>query len=249
MAQVETRERRGAYAVAALVTQEDSLFDRFSWLYAFCREYLFRDDTRTIAHALWPRALPSPGQTVLELGCGPGVYARRLARLYAHLDVTGVDRSDRQLKWARAAAGGVSNCRFERGDVHHLACATGTVHAVVASRLLTVVAEPALALGEMYRVLRPGGRCFIAEPRSALRAGIPLRAMWLLARLPRARHYGEPPGVMVLGAAEFDALLRAQPWGAISIWGDARYQYAVCEKGDAGAGPRLDPMWTLETPV
>ena len=169
MTQLVAQARSAAYAVCASNPPEDSLFDRFAWVYAFCREYLFRDDSETIAHALWPRALPSSGQTVLELGCGPGVYARRLARLYGQLDVTGVDRSVRQLDWARAAADGVANCRLERGDVHHLARATGTIQAVVASRLLTVAADPALALGEMYRVLRPGGRCFIAEPRSAIR--------------------------------------------------------------------------------
>lgn len=222
----------------------ESLFERFSWLYAFCRERLFRDDTDQVARALWPGAPPSSGSQLLELGCGPGFYARRLAARYDELHTMGVDRSERQLvrARARAVANGLTNCHFERADILSLAQPDGSVDAIVASRLFTVLPERDRALDEMYRVLRPGGRCFITEPRSALRASAPLRAMRLAASITSLRTredvtYQEPATVTVLSFPAFQAAAGAQPWATVRCWHDARYQYAVCEKG---AGRRTD---------
>ncbi len=48
------------------------------------------------------RFKPDPGDQVLDLGCGPGLYAERLAR--AGLRVTGIDVSQRSLDYARQNA-------------------------------------------------------------------------------------------------------------------------------------------------
>src|SRR5260370_22300832 len=94
----------------------DSLFERVAWLYAFCRERLFRDDTERIISALWQTQTPADGTRVIELGCGPGFYSRKLARRFPQIAVTGVDRSDSQVRSARqrAAAQHVTNGIFER---------------------------------------------------------------------------------------------------------------------------------------
>ena len=111
--------------------------------------------------------------------------------------------------------------------------------AVIASRLFTILPERERALGEMFRVLRPGGRCFIAEPRSVLRAALPLHAMWFTARLlgycrESPGSYREPRRVVVLPAAEFRTLVESQSWESVQYRQDTWYQYAVCQK-DAGA--------------
>jgi SAM-dependent methyltransferase len=101
-----------------------------------------------------------------------------------------------------------------------------------------VLPERDRVLAEMHRVLKPGGRCFVAEPRSALRAAVPLRAMWLLAWLSapfsfgeRLGSYLEPGRVSVMSAGEFDAVVGSQPWSYTRRWQDTWDQYAVCEKG------------------
>ena len=66
-------------------TDTRHLFEDCAWLYAFCREHLFRDHTEEIAQALFPDGVPSESMSVLEVGCGPGFYARRLARRYPAL--------------------------------------------------------------------------------------------------------------------------------------------------------------------
>src|SRR6267143_2989981 len=68
----------------------DSLFEHVAWLYAFCREHLFRDDTHRIIRALWPSGQPTSGTELIEFGCGPGFYSRRLAEPFPQISVTGV---------------------------------------------------------------------------------------------------------------------------------------------------------------
>src|SRR5579875_547378 len=82
----------------------ESLFERFSWLYAFFREHLFRDDTDGIAAALWPQGAPPEGSHLLELGCGPGFYCCQFAERFRQLNVLGIDRSKQQLRRARRNA-------------------------------------------------------------------------------------------------------------------------------------------------
>src|SRR5205809_4638022 len=82
----------------------DSLFERVAWLYAFCRERLFRDDTERIISTLWQHQTPPSGIKVVELGCGPGFYSRKLAQRFPQIAVTGVDRSENQVRSARQRA-------------------------------------------------------------------------------------------------------------------------------------------------
>jgi arsenite methyltransferase len=216
--------------------EPESLYERFPWLYAFCRDHLFRDDTEKIAASLWPAGDPSVGDRLLELGCGPGFYARRLAARFEHLQVTGIDRSERQLGRARsrAATDCLRNCTFEEGDALALDRLISSVDAVVVSRLFIVLAEGGRVIEEIHRVLKPGGRCFVAEPRSAIRAAVPLHALRLRARLSEfygsLGSYREPAEISVMTSDEFGALIGSQSWAATQRWPDTWYQYAVCEK-------------------
>jgi len=212
----------------------DSLFEHVAWLYAFCRERLFRDDTERIIAALWQNGGPPSETQLIELGCGPGFYSRHLAKRFPHIAVTGVDRSKNQLHWARqrAAELDLRNCTFECVNVLELPCSDARFDVLIASRLFTVLPEQNRAVAEMYRVLKPGGRCFIAEPRYAVWASIPLFAMWLLASVIHSGNgYCEPRKATVLAGSAFEKLFCEDPWKQVQIWRDGRYQYAICEKG------------------
>jgi ubiquinone/menaquinone biosynthesis C-methylase UbiE len=216
-------------------THDDSqsLFEQVPWLYVFCRENLFRDDTDRIRRALWPAGPPPPETKLIELGCGPGFYSCRLAQRYPQISVVGVDRADRQLAWARGRARnlGLRNCRFDRVNVLEIPYAESYFDALIASRLFTVLAERELAIAEMHRVLQPGGRCMIAEPRHAFRASVPLIAMWILARATHLGNgYREPRKAHVIEFEDFSRLCVTQPWKKCRCWQDGRYQYALCEK-------------------
>jgi arsenite methyltransferase len=212
----------------------DSLFERYSWFYALCREHLFCDHSYDIQQALWNGDVPSDGTHVVELGCGPGFYACRLAELFPQLHTTGVDLSTRLLERARSRASrkGLCNCHFHHADVHALPASVGQVDAIVVSRLFLIVPNREDVLREIFRVLRPGGRCFIAEPISAARTQLPLSAMWLLAKLTSFSRvpYVEPHKVTTMSAPEFKSLVHSQPWATARLEQKGRYQVAVCEK-------------------
>jgi arsenite methyltransferase len=216
---------------------EMSLFERFPRLYAFFREHLFRDDTERIVTSLWPSEVPSRGETLIELGCGPGFYARRLAARFPLLNVLGIDRSMPQLALARerAAALHLPNCRFEWGDAHAIPLESASVDAVIASRLITILPEPERAIAEIHRVLRPGGRFFIAEPRPHPVARLPLDMLWLAAEVSHLLQrdqasYREPGVPCLLAQHEFRALIAGRPWEQALLWTAGRYQYALCAK-------------------
>jgi arsenite methyltransferase len=229
----------------------DSLFERCSWFYAFCREYLFRDHTPEIAHSLFPRSGPHPGTHVLELGCGPGFYACRLSQEYPHIRTTGIDLSRRLVARAksRAARRSLCNCTFSHGDAHALPNLACSIDAIVVSRLFLIVPGREAVLGEIFRVLRPGGRCFIAEPTSGFRTRIPLTCMWLLSKLTStpAGKYREPRQAEVLSSPDFATLIHTQPWANVNLQYDDWYQYAICEKPPAAIiEPALEiqPTWS-----
>ena len=230
----------GASTLAPVRTEEtsdasaDSLFEHFAWLYIFCREKLFRDDTKRMIGALWPTGKPRPGEKVIEFGCGPGFYSCALAERFRKISVLGIDRSPSQLSWARQKrdALALNNCRFESDNVLELSHPDSSFDVLISSRLFTVLPSRRQAVAEMYRVLKPGGRCFIAEPRWVFWASIPLFTMWLLAGLTHFRNgYREPSRARVLSTREMNRLFATQPWQKIETWRDGRYQYALCEKG------------------
>lgn len=216
--------------------QADSLFERCAWFYALCREYLFRDHTAEIVCALFPHHRPDPGTLLLELGCGPGFYACSLAQAISSLRVTGLDLSRNLIYRAQARARGLNlpNCSFQHADVHSLPYRSDSIDTIVVSRLFLIVEDKEAVIREMFRVLKPEGRCFIAEPTSGFRTRLPLAIMWLLSRITTspAGKYREPQQADVMSRADFETLVHSQPWGSSELHYDGWYQYSICQKAE-----------------
>jgi len=103
-------------------------------------------------------ALVGRGGWVIDVGCGPGQYARALAA--RGLRVIGLDLSARML--AQAAAAGTKS--LLQADMRCLPLPTGSMDGcfACASLLHLPRAEAPIALAEFYRVLRPGGVLYLA---------------------------------------------------------------------------------------
>jgi ubiquinone/menaquinone biosynthesis C-methylase UbiE len=102
-----------------------------------------------------------PGQTVVDVGCGPGTDLGRLAEAAGPGGrVIGVDRDPEML----AEASRRSDALLREGDIHALPLPDASVDRVRVDRLLQHVDDPAAAIAEVRRVLRPGGLFGMAEP-------------------------------------------------------------------------------------
>lgn len=101
----------------------------------------------------------APEAVVLDVGCGVGDFTARLADLVPAGRVTGVDADPSMVETATASHGG-GRISFLHAPVQHLgAIDSGSVDCVVSVAALHWVpwADQPLALGEIARVLRPGG--------------------------------------------------------------------------------------------
>ncbi len=99
------------------------------------------------------------GDTLLDVGCGPGTITVDLASIVEPGHVTGIDRSAEVIEKARADVGsnGPGNVTFAVGDVYALGFEDDCFDVVYAHQVLQHLTDPVAALREMRRVLRPGG--------------------------------------------------------------------------------------------
>lgn len=105
------------------------------------------------------------GQTVLDIGCGPGTDLAAMATAVApHGTVIGVDRDPVMVAEARARLVEQPLVEVRSGDIHDMPLRDGSVDRARTDRVLQHAADPAQVLAEFRRVARPGGRIVMAEP-------------------------------------------------------------------------------------
>ena len=106
----------------------------------------------------------APGARVLDVCCGSGASAIPAAEIVGPGgSVTGVDLAENLLELARTKAQqlGLENTRFQSGDMTNLAFETETFDAVICIFGIFFVPEMDVALHELKRVLRTGGKLAI----------------------------------------------------------------------------------------
>lgn len=106
-----------------------------------------------------------PGDRVLDVGCGLGHEAVRLARLVgAEGRVVGVDSATALIEEARRRTASSSlPLEFQVGDVNALGYDDAAFDLVRAERVLLYLENPRTAVREMARVARPGGRIAVFD--------------------------------------------------------------------------------------
>ncbi len=99
--------------------------------------------------------------TVADLGCGTGALAFELSRHVGR--VIGIDNTPAMLDAARQRTVGSNNIDLRSGDLESLPIGDDECDAAMMVLVLTYLAEPASALAEMARVIRPGGKAVIVD--------------------------------------------------------------------------------------
>lgn len=99
-----------------------------------------------------------PGSRILEVGCGLGDDAAALAaRVAPGGSVLAIDGSRAMVDAARRRHDGTAGLTFDVADATRLPYADASFDGCRIDRVLQHIANPASAIGEMVRVLRPGG--------------------------------------------------------------------------------------------
>jgi SAM-dependent methyltransferase len=106
-------------------------------------------------------ALLPPEWTVADLGCGTGAVAAELAPRVRK--VIAVDQSAEMLRAARRRLAGKDNVEIHEARLEALPLPDGSCDAALAVLVLSYLEDPAAALREAARILRPGGRLVVVE--------------------------------------------------------------------------------------
>ena len=105
--------------------------------------------------------LIDPTLVVGDLGCGTGQLTSTVA---PHVQrVIAIDASPDMLDAARQRLAGASNVELRQGELESLPVGDSELHAAMLSLVLHYSPEPARALSEVARALRPGGRVLVVD--------------------------------------------------------------------------------------
>lgn len=162
-----------------------------------------------------------PGVKLLDAGCGAGQFA--LAFALAGCDVTAIDLAPKMVERAaeHAANAGVS-IEWRAGDFSVLPDPDASYDAIHVRCALQFVPDIHAALIEFRRLLRPGGRLYIAIPGacSPIYAGVWQRFL--------PGHTGD---MSYLTPWDLEKLLAALGWRIVEQWGDVALK-AVVDRAD-----------------
>lgn len=140
----------------------------------------------------------APGERVLDVACGSGQVTLQAAEAVgAQAVVLGTDLSQRMVDSARqrAAQRSIPNVAFARMGAERLALPDAEFDVVLCSLGLMYVPDPARAVREMRRVLRPGGVLMVCTPYD-WNAGATRMEAWLGGHSKRAHGAGDPSRVL-----------------------------------------------------
>jgi SAM-dependent methyltransferase len=138
-------------------------------------------ELRAHSATLLDRAGVGPGQSAIDLGCGPsGILDLLASQVGPAGHVTGLEVNPANVTLARefAAERGLANVDIVQGDAQRTGLPSSSFDLVHARTLLINIPGPASVVAEMVRLARPGGWVAALEPDAALTLCYPPHPAW-----------------------------------------------------------------------
>ncbi len=155
---LEEDDRRLAEVLAERRTDSKTFFGRIGGEWDALRRELFGEAFTTDAML----SLVGRDWTVADLGCGTGNAAEHLAPVVKR--VIAVDREPAMLEAARKRLASLDNVEFRQGDLMGtLPIDDGEIDAAIIFLVMVYLPDPQHAVGEIARILHPGGLAMIVD--------------------------------------------------------------------------------------
>lgn len=161
------------------------------------------------------------GGAALDVGCGLGEVVAMLADLVGETGtIVGIDASESMVAQAATATGDLPQVEVRRGDALALDFPDAVFDGVHSERVFMHLERPDLALAEVARVTRPGGRIMVVEPEHSMTridaedADTAAVVFWSMAttkmKNPRA-------GIRLIGQFRHAGLVDVQVEGTVAV--------------------------------
>jgi trans-aconitate 2-methyltransferase len=222
----------------------DSADEVEAYASATAQKYLdTMDDTlvEQVFH-VWRGAIPPAGR-LLDIGCGPGSIALKIARRSESLWVTGVDRSREMVAAAQQAAAAqalAGRASFFVGDANRLSFPDSSFDFVLSNSVLHHLQNPVEVFNEMARVTKPAGVILVRDLRRPSRLAFSLHVRW------HGRYYSglmKQLYVQSVRAAytpeELSGLLQRSALRESQIFYHGRTHFGFIRRSDGAAGAKI----------
>lgn len=153
-----------------LLRSETKIVDTRKWLAGLrgvervYETYSYDEEIRGHWEQLSPHLTRS--STVVDVGCGLGMYAERFSTSIGRY--IGIDMSRVSLAFATSALADKTNVEFARASAYRLPLLSSSVDAIICAEVIEHVPDPAAFLNELSRVLRSGGVLSLSTPNAYL---------------------------------------------------------------------------------
>jgi ubiquinone/menaquinone biosynthesis C-methylase UbiE len=168
--------------------------------------------------------------SVADLGCGSGVILSEILMMKPLWTGRGLDISREAIAYARKLAAHkqvADRTSFRTGNVTHLPYADESLNLVIASEIIEHMPEPELVVGEIVRVLKPGGQLILTMPIESHTPG----HIHTLSSREDLRVLCERAGLKVR---------RLEPRWHFGFGDDRRHVFALAEAGGLGSNVKLN---------
>ncbi len=135
-------------------------FAQVAPVYDDLRKGCYGEALRDILISRFP---PEPGSTVADIGTGTGYLAKKLAETAGMVNATDISSAMLEVARKDLSQKELKTIKLIEGDAQDLPFEDESQDMVYANLLLHHLLEPSLAIKEIYRTLKPGGRLVISD--------------------------------------------------------------------------------------